>query len=154
MARPSEQLIDILNTTADRLECSDKYMWGHMGACNCGHLAQTVTELSREDIHAYAMQRYGDWERQVMDYCPNSGYPFDLVIENLLEAGFTTADLTHLERLNDHEVLRALPKARRHLSRNNKADAVLYLRTWANVLEAKLAVDSLKHEARKPVAAY
>ena len=151
MARPTEQLIDILNTTADRLESSDKYMWGHMGACNCGHLAQTVTELSREDIHAYAMQRYGDWERQVMAHCPNSGYPFDLVIDQLLDVGLTTVDLTHLERLNDHEVLRALPKDRRHLSRNRKADAVLYLRTWANVMEAKMAVQQLTAE-QQPVA--
>ncbi|MFW5658469.1 MAG: hypothetical protein ACOCZ8_00680, partial [Bacteroidota bacterium] len=115
-----------------------------MGACNCGHLAQTVCDISREDIHAYAMERYGDWERQVMDYCPNSGYPFDLVIEKLLEVGFTQSDLTHLERLNDHEVLRALPRDRRHLSRNQREDAVLYIRTWANVMEAKLAVQQLQ----------
>ena len=40
-----------LRATADRLAAPDaRYEWGHMGGCNCGHLAQTVTTLSRAEI--------------------------------------------------------------------------------------------------------
>ena len=31
-----------------------------MGSCNCGHLAQTVTRLTKAEIHTQALQRYGE----------------------------------------------------------------------------------------------
>ena len=47
MARPSRRLIDALRATARRLEDGARYEWGHMGRCNCGHLAQTLTTYTR-----------------------------------------------------------------------------------------------------------
>jgi hypothetical protein len=44
-------LFKALNKTVEKLRTTDRYMWGNSGACNCGHLAQVVTDLSREDIH-------------------------------------------------------------------------------------------------------
>jgi len=61
MARPTPELIDALRRTARKLENGAPYQWGHMGGCNCGNLAQEITKLSKDQIHAYAMQRYGDW---------------------------------------------------------------------------------------------
>ena len=139
MATPSLPLIQALRQTAQRLATEAPYQWGHMGSCNCGHLAQTITRRTKAEIHAQAMQRYGDWERQLVDYCPTSGLPFDQTIDEMLALGFTRQDLTHLERLADPAIRAVLPFERRQALRHNQRDdVVLYLRTWANLLETAL----------------
>ncbi|MFN3530584.1 MAG: hypothetical protein ACK417_11735 [Bacteroidia bacterium] len=132
--------IDILRKTAARLAGSEHYVWGHMGSCNCGHLAQEVTELSKAEIHAYAMQRYGDWSTQVREYCPSSGLPIDWIIEQLLAAGFTTRELHELEYLENDQVLKFLPGGKRWLARNKREDVVAYLQAWADMLAAEQLV--------------
>ncbi|WP_243635867.1 hypothetical protein [Hymenobacter edaphi] len=47
MASCSLSVIEALRTTAQRLSTQAPYQWGHMGSCNCGHLAQTITRLSK-----------------------------------------------------------------------------------------------------------
>ncbi len=141
---PAEQanpdLIEALRTTASRLASGAEYRWTHMGSCNCGHLAQTVTRLPREEIHRLALQKAGDWGEQALEYspteyCPASGYPIDHVIEALLGLGLTREDLWHLERLSDPNVLRRLPIGQRDLCCRERDDVVVYLRTWADLLE-------------------
>lgn len=138
MAIPSRTLIDALRATADRLAGGARYTWTHMGACNCGHLAQTVTELSAEEIHAIALEKVGDWHQQVIDHCPASGLPMDHLIDALLELGLSRADLAHLERLSSPEVLRALPPESRELSFRRRSHVVRYMRAFADLLEARL----------------
>lgn len=139
MASPSLSVIEALRTTAQRLSTQAPYQWGHMGSCNCGHLAQTITRLSKADIHARALERYGDWNQQLLDYCPSSGLPIDDVIDAMLAAGFTRSDLAHLERLSDSAIRAAIPGGRREALRHNyRDDVVLYLRTWARLLEDEL----------------
>ncbi|MEM9489267.1 MAG: hypothetical protein AAGC55_08985, partial [Myxococcota bacterium] len=96
MARATIELIHALRTTIERLRGDTSYQWGHMGACNCGHLAQTITTLSRGEIHAAAMRREGDWEQQAHDYCPSSGKRIDDIICSLLEAGISIYDIGFL----------------------------------------------------------
>jgi hypothetical protein len=139
MAQRTLAVIQALRDTAQRLATQAPYQWGHMGSCNCGHLAQTVTQLTKAEIHARAMQRYGDWERQLTDYCPTSGLPIDQTIDEMLAAGFTRTDLSHLERLSDPAIRMAIPFERRDALRHNQRDdVVLYLRTWAGLLEDEL----------------
>jgi glutaredoxin-related protein len=69
MEKPSLPLIMAIRSAAVKLESSTIYQWGHMGACNCGFLAQEVTKLTKEEIHARAMMRHGDWTEQLNDYC-------------------------------------------------------------------------------------
>ena len=140
MARPKPELIQALRNTADKLEESQSYQWGHMGSCNCGHLVQQVTQLSKAEIHEYAMRtRGGDWSEQALDYCPTSGYLMDQVISIMLEAGMDIVDFKHLERLSDKEVLQRLPQGERYLRHNVRKDVVKYMRTCAQLLEEKLA---------------
>ncbi len=134
-ARANPDLIEALRVTAARLAAGAEYRWTHMGSCNCGHLAQTVTRLPREEIHRLALQKAGDWGEQALDHCPTSGYPIDHVIRSLLDLGLTGDDLRHLERLSDARVLRRLPVDRRHLDQRDRDDVVVYLRTWADLLE-------------------
>jgi hypothetical protein len=142
MATPTLPLIQALRNTAQRLATEAPYQWGHMGSCNCGHLAQTITKLTKGEIHARAMQRAGDWERQLTDYCPTSGLPIDETIDEMLALGFSRQDLAQLERLASPAVRAALPFERREALRHNQRDdVVLYLRTWADLLEQQLLAD-------------
>jgi hypothetical protein len=53
--------------------------------------------------------------------------------------GFSRQDLTHLERLGDPAIRAAIPFERRNALRHNQRDdVVLYLRTWADLLENNL----------------
>ena len=136
MAKPTLELIEALRKTAQKLAHATTYQWGHMGSCNCGHLVQEVTKLTKAEIHEYAMRtRGGDWSEQAMDYCPTSGYLMDQVISIMLEAGLEVQDFKHLERLSDKEVLRCLPEQERHLRHNRREDVVKYMYTWVNLLE-------------------
>jgi hypothetical protein len=138
MANPTPDLILGIRKTIQKLKNGAAYQWGHMGACNCGNLAQELTKLSKGEIHAYAMQRHGDWNEQLIDYCPTSGYPMDLMVGKMLETGLTLDDLMHLEKLSDPEILKFIPvEKRQHISKNNKEDVIQYLEVWVRDLEEK-----------------
>ncbi len=139
MASASIELIQALRATAARLRDTFDYQWGHMGACNCGYLAQTVTKLGKAEIHSAAMERRGDWEEQANAFCPDSGYVIDDIIASLVAVGLTTDDIGKLEKLSGREVLARLPENRRHLARNRREDVVLYLEAWAELLGEKLS---------------
>jgi hypothetical protein len=138
MARSSVHLVAAIRQTARRLAKGENYQWGHMGSCNCGHLAQTITHYSKGRIHGAAMWRHGDWREQLRDYCPQSGLPLDEIIDQMLEYGLSTDDLAHLERLSDPKILAMLPPEHRNLKHNVRDDVVLYLHAWANLLEEAL----------------
>lgn len=136
MAKPRLELIQALRQTARKIAASTHYQWGHMGSCNCGHLVQEVTQLTRAEIHEYAMRtRGGDWSEQALDYCPTSGYLMDQVISIMLDAGLEVEDFRHLERLSDRAVLRRLPEKSRFLQHNQREDVAIYLHAWAGLLE-------------------
>ena len=139
MAIVSTEIIALLKTTIERLATSESYSWGHMGMCNCGHLAQVATGLSAREIHQRAMDGVGDWGEQVLDYCPTSGFSFDEVIKILLSKGFTISDLSDLETLSNPAVLARLPPTRRGLKKNSKFDSIAYLRAWVELLEEEMA---------------
>jgi hypothetical protein len=130
---------EYLRATAQRLECENHYQWGHMGFCNCGYLAQEINKLHPSVIHNAAMTHSGDWREQLREYCPVSGLPMDQIIVHMEEAGFSIQDLINLERLEDQNVLRRAGVS--HLRHNHKADVVVYLRAWADLLEAQWITD-------------
>ena len=139
MARANRELIIVLRATASKLEAGAPYRWTHMGACNCGHLAQTITHLSADDIRRYAYERAGEWAEQGLEFCPTSRYPMDTVLSSLFEIGLSSDDLRHLERLTHPEVVRRLPvELRKQLSYRERDHVVLYMRTFADLLEEQL----------------
>ena len=139
MAQPNLILIDALRRTAAKLQKGAPYQWGHMGSCNCGNLAQELTTLTKAEIHEHALAvGRGDWQEQLNDYCPTSGLPMDLLIADMLEAGLTSSDLQHLERLTDRRILARLPREKRYLRHNFRDDVVLYINAWADLLEEQL----------------
>ncbi|MGF1449573.1 MAG: hypothetical protein ACFB20_09170 [Opitutales bacterium] len=139
MARAHPKLIDLLRDTAARLEQGAHYEWAHAGRCNCGHLAQSLTGLSAEEINrTAAAERLDEWSEFANDYCPHSGLPVDSVIDRMLDAGLELRDIHHLEYLSDKKILGGLPGGFRWLRRNRREDVALYLRTWASLLEEEL----------------
>ena len=139
--RNISSVIDVLRTTARALERCTDYQWGHMGSCNCGYLAQQITHLNKKQIHSYAMQRYGDWNEQLNDYCPTSGLPMDELISEMLNFGFDRDDLKNLERLSDKRILGSLPPDERYLRLNVKRDVIKYLNAWAALLELECVAE-------------
>lgn len=138
MARPTPELIDALRTTAKRLRTDVQYYWSHQGSCNCGHLAQTITKLSKAEIHSIAIERHGDWDDHAEDYCPTSGHHLDSIISQMLEIGMERSDIGDLERLANAQILQRIPPERRALQYNCREDVILYMETWATMLEEQL----------------
>jgi hypothetical protein len=138
VAIPNLALVDILRETADRIEAGADYQWSHFGKCNCGHLAQTATRLSAVQIHQNAFCRFAEWSEIPDNFCPQTGVLIDRVVDTLFELGLNASDLRHLEDLTDGEVLRNLTGGFRYLERNLRQDAIAYMRSWANLIEAQL----------------
>jgi hypothetical protein len=154
MARPNLKLIRAIRNTARKLTIETPYQWGHMGSCNCGHLAQELTQVSKQDIHRFAMRGEGNWTDQSRDYCPTSGLPMDVLISAMLDAGLEIQDLEHLEKLSDARVLKYLGVS--SLRYNQRENVVQYLIGWAALLEevllAKVPAESID-QLMKPVPA-
>jgi hypothetical protein len=139
MAQANPDLINALRITAKKLAEGGNYQWGHMGSCNCGNLAQELTNLTKAEIHQFAMQGRGDWREQVEEFCPTSGLNIDLLIADLLNRGLTVTDLRDLEWLSDQKILKRIPLERRNKMRHNvREDVVLYMTEWARMLEEQL----------------
>jgi len=133
MNSTKDKLVTALRSAANNIAQGSHYEWGHMGSCNCGHLAQQLTDKSKAEIHRYAMEKHGDWAEQVLDFCPTSGMSMDWLISELTSYGLTTRDLIDLERLSKEEVLKKAGVV--HLEKNQKEDVVLYMNSWASLLE-------------------
>jgi hypothetical protein len=143
MAVASARLVEALRSTAARLREGGVYQWGHLGMCNCGHLVQTVCKLPPQRIHEIALTGDGDWETLANAYCPTTGFLIDDILSELVALGLTTREIGHLEKLDEPRVLAALPGGHRWLRRNDRADLIAYLETWAELLAAELPVDVL-----------
>jgi hypothetical protein len=137
MAKAETRLIEALRATAARLTEGAVYRWTHQGACNCGHLAQTLTRRSREELHRIAVEKAGDWGEHAVDYCPTSGLPLDAVLTEMLDAGLELSDVGHLERLSDPAVVRRFPLGERSLDARKREDVVRYLLAWAALLDER-----------------
>jgi len=132
-----KQLIQALREAAFEIKSRNNYHWGNMGRCNCGFLAQKLTPFTPAEIHSMAMKGHGDWNEQLNDYCPDSQYPMDRLIFDLLQFGLSLKELSELEKLSNPEVLKETQKVKPFLQFNDPDDASLYMNTWAFLLEKK-----------------
>jgi len=164
MAKASTRLVVALRETAARLrDHRAVYRWSHFGQCNCGHLAQTLTRRSSDEIYRAAFAGAGDWGQQAavlddLDYgdrpgldegayepevlrCAATGRPLDVIFAQMFEAGLDRRDIDFLEDLSDGDVLRRIGKSTTGLARNERENVVVYLEAWADLLEAQLPED-------------
>ena len=138
MAYPTSELIDGLRSAANALRNGGFYAWGHHGACNCGHLLQATTQLTKEEILQYAHTGTGEWTELAEESCSVSNAPVSLLLVKLELLGLTPTDIHNIEYLEDREVLHRLPGGFRWLKRNAREDVVAYFETMANWMEEKM----------------
>src|SRR5215471_12479209 len=138
MAYPTFELIEGLRKAADSLRNGVYYAWGHHGACNCGHLLQATTQLSKEEILTWAHTGIGEWTEIAEESCSVTGAPVILLLNKLEKLGLTPTDIHHLEYLDDREILEHLPGGFRWLKKNVKEDVIVYFETMADWLQEKL----------------
>ncbi len=142
-ANISLSLISALRVTASNMQSGTSYHWGHMGSCNCGNLAQVLTNYTKAELHAFALiSREGDWSEQTDEYCPASNLPMDKIIDILLSKGLTTQDLKNLEYLRDEKVLNHSSIRTHSLNHTKREDVISYLLAWADLLEEELLVEA------------
>jgi len=134
MAQSNPNLIEALRETADRLDEGARYEWGHMGRCNCGHLVQTITDMTDYEIVESIDFALDEWTEHAKDYCAGTGHKVDDLFLTLQQVGFGYQDVIYLENLSDRRVLERLPRNRRYLRRNQVEDVTLYMRTLAHLL--------------------
>lgn len=138
MAHPTIALVHALRQAAHNLRNGAPYAWGHHGSCNCGHVLQVVTQLSREEIVRHAQTVYGEWTEIAEEYCGVTNAPAYLLVSKLEQLGLTPTDIHNLEYLEDKAVLQQLPGGFRWLKRNVREDVVIYFETFATLLEEQL----------------
>ncbi len=139
MAHPNLPLIQALRQTAGNLRAGATYAWGNHGACNCGNLLQVVCDIPREEVLRYAHSGIGEWTELAADYCGVSGAPVDLMLSKLEAIGLTPSDVHNLEYLDNRDVLNHLPGGFRWLTKNVRADVIVYFETFAEMLEDQLS---------------
>jgi hypothetical protein len=138
MARPNITLINALRKAAQNLRNGAPYAWGNHGSCNCGHVLQVLTQLSKEEIIRHAQTVYGEWTEIAEDYCGVTNAPAYLLVSKLEKIGLTPTDIHNLEYLEDRKVLENLPGGFRWLKKNVREDVIVYFETFAAMLEEQL----------------
>ena len=140
MASYHPELIGALRETACRLEAGARYEWGHMGRCNCGHLVQSLTDMTDYEIVQSIDFELSEWTEHAQDYCEGTTRKVDDLFDTLHQVGFNRQDVIHLEYLSDQRVLRRLDPAQRRLRKNQAEDVSLYMNTLAIMLEEEAPV--------------
>lgn len=143
MAHPNLTLINALREAAKKLRNGAHYAWGSHGSCNCGHLLQVVTQLSKEEIIRHAQTVSGEWTEIAEEYCGVTSAPAYLLVSKLEKIGLTPTDIHNLEYLEDRKVLDILPGGFRWLKKNVREDVIVYFETFAAMLEEQL-LDSIE----------
>ena len=136
MPKANEKLIRALRQAAQNLDKGAKYEWGHMGRCNCGHLVQTVTQMTDVEIVKAVDHQLDEWTEHAKDYCGDSNHKIDDLFATMEQMGFDHYDMTHLENLSDRNVLCLSEKS--YLERNNPEDVSSYMNIMADMLEKQL----------------
>lgn len=140
MSKNKPDLINALRETAKRLDDGAKYEWGHMGRCNCGHLVQTITDMTDYEIVKSIDFQLDEWSEHAQDYCAGTGHKVDDLFSALNEVGFDYQDVIQLENLSDKRVLARLSTAHPYLRKNCAADVTLYMCTMADMIEEESLV--------------
>jgi len=134
MPDTNPNLISALRETAEKLAGGARYEWGHMGRCNCGHLVQTLTDMTDIEIAQSVEYQLDEWTEHAKDYCAGSGTKVQDLFDTLQKFGLTPDDVRHLEHLSDKRILNRIGR-RDLLRKNDVEDVTLYMYTMADILE-------------------
>lgn len=125
-------LVQALEDTVSRLKKSETcYEWGHMGRCNVGHVLQSLLKIDDHEVVIRSRGAMKEWSKHVEDHqngCENQ------LLTCLVEAGLDLERVVHLEGLSEPLVLKNLKGGHRHLTKNDRSDAIEYLSSLTSLL--------------------
>jgi alpha-amylase/alpha-mannosidase (GH57 family) len=137
--------IDALKKTLHVLE-NDlvRYSWSGSESCNCGVLAQCVTNRTENTLNhlvsaprvGFSTDNLGPWAKWA-NHCQITGIPFNDVMKTLADCGFTWNEIKHLENLSDKSIV-DFPV---HV-RSNKEFVIRYFKAWIQKLENEQVVET------------
>lgn len=84
------------------------------------------------------MERAGDWGQQALEYCGQTGFEIDTIIEELLALGLERSDIQEIERLSNPKVRRRMAETGERVAHFARTDAIRYFEAWADLLEEQL----------------
>lgn len=136
-----ETKIRVLREAADYLEANpERYEWLHPSRCNCGILARVAGNMSQNQlndiVNKSAEKGKISWSTMAKNYaiCRDTGLPIVEVLQILMEAGFSLAEMSQIEYLKDP----TLRKVLRTSSFATAENVILYFRAWADLLQQEL----------------
>jgi hypothetical protein len=135
----------VLDNAADELKRTwFGYEWNDRTRCNCGIVAQQVTQTSATELRTLLPPIYENgvfcptWASMTEIYCRDSGLEQNEVFRALLTAGLRREDFSHLERLSHPRIVARMEPFRstkKAVRCSRKSDVIAYLRSWAIGIE-------------------
>jgi hypothetical protein len=135
----------VLDNAADELNRTwFGYEWNDRTRCNCGVVARQVMQTSATELRRLLPPIYEDgifrpsWGAMTQAYCSDTGLSRNVVLSQLMAAGFRVGDFSHLENLSHPAILQRMISFRRGkgpVCRSRKSDVIAYLRAWAIGIE-------------------
>lgn len=133
MARPTLELIEALRNTADKIESGEwEFKWLNSESCNCGLLVRSIL--------GEPVSINGSWNSalnypEATCFFTETGMKNEEIFSKLRSVGLTDTDLRGLELFEHSEVLERAEAE--DLYYEDPEDVVIYMRTWADILEEK-----------------
>ena len=107
-----------------------------MGRCNCGHLVQTLTDMTDIEIVQSITYQLDEWTERAKDYCEGTSTKVQDLFDTLTRYGLGHEDLRHSVHLSDRRALNRID-GRPYFRKNIVSDVSLYMDTMADFLEEK-----------------
>jgi hypothetical protein len=105
-----------------------------MDRCNCGHLVQTLMDMTDIEIVQSVDYQLDEWTEHAKDYCAGSRAKVQDLFDTLKNFGLSPDDMRHLEHLSDKWILNRIGR-KGPLRRNAVGDVTLNMTAMAGVLE-------------------
>lgn len=170
MSTRKQKLIKALKLVINNLKNDTaNYEWNHQSTCNCGLVAQAITNLSQHELAelSHSMfdeldKKYKDnksttisWQLAVKEYCPLTGEPLKDILKKLFQNGLTKEDMVHLEYMTNPAILK---KSGIRVSKfpyfgkfvgsffpikdyhSKQQNLILYLQAWVSILENEISI--------------
>lgn len=144
------KLIDALRSAANKVEKNKTiYNWNQRQTCNCGVVAQEITNISITDLtdQMLMITHLGrTWtELSSLNTCSVTGSSIQDILSKLDAAGLKRSDFTELEYLSNPDILKlANINTFQPQYYENRDNFVKYARAWADMLEEKESQDLIK----------
>lgn len=125
--------------------------WGEQAAARQRKQKKVVPMVAPDYGDRIALDE-GAWEPENIGACSATGNTLDFIFNELEKVGLSADDIRNLERLSDPQVRRRLGTNTVDYPHYKRENVIAYLRAWADELESKLFVSTVKQGEPWPLA--